>query len=114
VYEDEESQSTCMNTLTFSYTFEYDNDIVFFSYFQPYTYEDLKDYIWSLEKRKDECAPLRNMLKVQKLCDSIQGNTCYVLTVSENVNDMQSNSQKQVIMMTGRVHPGEANSSFMI
>jgi ABC-type thiamine transport system ATPase subunit len=54
------------------------------------------------------------MLKVQKLCDTILGNTCYVLTVTENVNDVQANAQKQVIMMTGRVHPGEANSSFMV
>ncbi len=54
VYEDEESQSTYLNTLSFSYTFDYDNDIVFFSYFQPYTYSDLKDYIFTLEKKRDE------------------------------------------------------------
>ena len=28
-------------TATFTYTFEYDDDLVFFSYFQPYTYSDL-------------------------------------------------------------------------
>ena len=27
-------------TLTFSYTFEYDNDVVFFAHFYPYTFTD--------------------------------------------------------------------------
>ena len=57
---------------------------------------------------------MRNMLKVQKLCDSIQDNTCYVLTITENVHDLNLNAQKQAIFMTGRVHPGESNSSFMV
>ena len=92
VYEDEESQSTYLNTLTFSYTFEYDHDVVFFSYFQPYTYSDLKDYIYSLEKRRDESTgPMKNTLKVQKLCDTIEGNPCYVLTISDNVHEPNSN-----------------------
>lgn len=30
-------------SLTFSYTFEFDNDIVFFSHFYPYTHRDLKN-----------------------------------------------------------------------
>jgi hypothetical protein len=29
-------------TATFTYTFEYDEDTVFFSYFQPYTFSDLQ------------------------------------------------------------------------
>jgi hypothetical protein len=40
-YDDEASQLTTMNTLSFQYEFEYENDIVFFSYFQPYTLRDL-------------------------------------------------------------------------
>ena len=112
VYEDEESQSTYLNTLSFSYTFEYDNDTVFFSYFQPYTYDDLKDYLYILEKKRDECPQLKNCLRVQKLCHTIDKNICYVLTISDNV--YEANMHKQVVFMTGRVHPGESNSSFMV
>lgn len=101
-----------MNTLSFSYTFEYDNDITFFSYFQPYTYEDLKDYIYLLEKKRDETAALKNSLRVQQLCKTIDGNPCYVLSISENV--LEANMHKQVVFMTARVHPGEANSSYMV
>ena len=86
---------------------------MFFSYFQPYTYADLKDYIFTLEKKRDESTgPMKNTLKVQKLCKTLEGNTCYVLTISENVNE--SNPNKQTILMTSRVHPGESNSSFMV
>lgn len=100
-----------LNTLSFTYTFEYDNDIVFFSHFQPYTYTDLKDYIYSL-KRKGQPDFIKNSLRVQKLCDTMQGNTCCVLSISDNV--YEANMQKQVIYLTARVHPGESNSSFMI
>lgn len=112
VYEDEESQCTTLNTLSFSYNFEYDNDTVFFSYFTPYTYDDLRDYVYTLEKRRDETPSLKNSLRVQKLCSTIDKNTCYILSISDNVHEL--NTHKQVIFMTGRVHPGESNSSFMV
>ena len=35
IYDSEESQMVNLNTLSFQYTFEHDNDIVFFSHFNP-------------------------------------------------------------------------------
>jgi murein tripeptide amidase MpaA len=84
---------------------------VFFAHFQPYTYSDLRDYIYSL-KRKGSPDFIRNCLRVQKLCDTLQSNTCYVLSITENV--YEANMHKQVIYLTSRVHPGESNSSFMV
>jgi len=46
IYEDEESQSVGLSTLSFSHTFEFDNDTVFFSHFQPFTLSDFKDYLF--------------------------------------------------------------------
>ena len=40
-------------TLTFSYTFEYDNDIVFFAHFYPYTFTDCEQYLARISS-KDE------------------------------------------------------------
>jgi hypothetical protein len=54
---------TYLNTLSFNFSFDYDEDIVFFSQFQPYTYEDLKDYLFSLTK-KYPADHLENSLKV--------------------------------------------------
>ena len=50
-FESEESMKINLNTLSFSYTFEYENDIVFFSYFQPYTLTDLEDLLFILKSK---------------------------------------------------------------
>lgn len=110
MYEDEEAQTLSLNTLSFTYTFEYDNDVVYFSYFQPYTFGDLKDHIYTI-KRKYPQDYLRNVMRIQKLCDSMLSNPCYVLSITENV--YETNMHKQVVYITSRVHPGESNSSFM-
>lgn len=39
------SYQRCYYSFTFSYRFEYDNDSVFFSYSQPYSYSDLLEDI---------------------------------------------------------------------
>ena len=76
-------------------------------------------------------------MKVEKLCDSLAGNPCYCLTITTDVKntDVKMNEQeiwefksksgefianddfkprnkhnKQVIVLTSRVHPGESNS----
>ena len=53
-FESEESMKINLSTLSFSYTFEYDNDIVFFSYFQPYTLTDLEDLLFILKTKFPE------------------------------------------------------------
>jgi hypothetical protein len=37
-----EEKTRVLYSLSFEYTFEYDNDVVFFSHFFPYTYRSLK------------------------------------------------------------------------
>lgn len=39
--EEQEEVKRTHYILSFSYTFLYDNDIVYFSHFYPYTYKDL-------------------------------------------------------------------------
>lgn len=43
-YDDEASRIVTLNTLSFCYEFEYENDITYFAYFQPYSLSDLEDY----------------------------------------------------------------------
>jgi hypothetical protein len=40
-FENDEAMNLPLNMLSFSYTFEYEHDIVFFAHFQPYTLSDL-------------------------------------------------------------------------
>lgn len=49
--------------MSFTYCFDYDEDIVFFSYFQPYTHNDLKDYLYSITK-KHSSEHLKSVLKI--------------------------------------------------
>ncbi len=75
-----------MNTLSFCYEFDYENDITFFSYFQPYTLSDLDDYLFQIHRKYDGNY-LQNIYKSEVLCNTIAGNPCYVLTITENVQD---------------------------
>lgn len=40
-------------SLRFSYTFEHNNDIVYFAYSYPYTFTQLTEYLDKLEANKD-------------------------------------------------------------
>jgi len=83
-FDSEESKKIGLNTLSFSYVFEYDHDTVYFSYFQPYTLTDLQDMMFMLKGKYPE-EHLNSILKIQKLCDSIAGNPCYLLTITSDV-----------------------------
>lgn len=83
-FDSEESKKLPLNTLSFSYVFEYDHDTVFFSYFQPYTLTDLQDMLYVLKTKYPE-EHLNSILKVNNLCDTIAGNPCYLLTITSDV-----------------------------
>ena len=108
-------------TLTFSFVFPYDDDTVWFAYALPYSYTDLESYLDELERD-----PSKNRLfKRGVLCNTIAGMKCEYLTISNPVNKdriplfekMQGQTgegRKKGVMVTGRVHPGETVSSYMM
>jgi hypothetical protein len=73
-----------LNTLSYCYEFEYENDTVFFAYFKPYTISDLEDYLFSIKKSYNP-EYLRQIYKHEKLCVTEDGNPCYVLTITDNI-----------------------------
>lgn len=83
-YESEESKLVSLNTLSFCYEFQYENDTVFFAYFKPYTTNDLEDYLFSIKKNYNS-EHLKQIYKCEKLCQTVDGNSCYVLTITDNV-----------------------------
>ena len=97
-------------TLTFSVTFHYDFDTVYFTHCYPYTYTDLCGYIKKLtnDPRK------KNRIRSSVLCQTIAGNDCELLTITSFPNDTEPIKGKKVIVMTSRVHPGESQASYMI
>lgn len=92
-------------TLTFSHTFEYDNDAVYFAYCYPYTFTELKNYLKQIERdpEKNKYCVIRN------LCETLAGNKCDYLTVTS-----RKTGNKKGVIISARVHPGESVGSWMM
>ena len=83
-------------TLSFTYNFKYENDEVYFAYAVPYTYSDLQDYISLLTN----CYP--EILRVDSICETLAGNLCQVITITENIDDYLSfESEKKIWNSSG-------------
>ena len=97
-------------TLSFTYTFT-GPDCVHFAYCCPYTYSDLQMYLQKLEN--DE--RIKVIMRRQKLCNTLMGNRCDLLTICEPVLiPDKPQASRPAIVVTGRIHPGEANASHAI
>ena len=67
-------------TLSFSYFFEKAGDKVFFAFCHPYTYTDLQTFL-----HKIETDPIkRKFVQRTRLCSTIAGNRCDLLTITSN------------------------------
>jgi len=106
--ESEKESTFYYSTLSFSAYTPYENDCVYFSYHYPYTYSDLQRYLNSLIKEVP-----KSIIQRQTLCQTIMGNDCDLLTITDFENENKK-MDKPYILLTGRVHPGESNSSFIL
>jgi hypothetical protein len=70
-----------MSTLSFCYEFKYDNDVVFFTHFAPYSYSDVFRYLCKLES--DE--KLKKFMRIDHICNSLGKVPMYCLTVTDNI-----------------------------
>lgn len=87
-------------TLTWTYTFSYDDDEVFFAYSYPFTFSHLDAYLQKCETD----AAMRRFFKRSLLCKTLAGNRVDVLTITEDHPD--DTLEKAYIIISGRVHPG--------
>nr|CCA14438.1 APS kinase/ATP sulfurlyase/pyrophosphatase fusion protein putative [Albugo laibachii Nc14] len=106
----EMSPARC-NTLSFRYTFQYDHDKVYFACLQPYTFTDLCEYCDNLEQDRERSP----YLKRSELCLTLAGNVCDLLTITSPARSRGTPyDQRRIVVISARVHPGEANSSWMV
>ena len=96
-------------SLTFTYTFAYDQDNVYFAYSVPYTYSDLRNDLQEIESNEAR----RINLSRKVLCKTLAGEDCEILTITSRDNNETLMSRKGVVI-TARVHPGETVSSWMM
>jgi hypothetical protein len=94
------------HSLEFEYTFEHDDDAVFFAYTFPYTYSMQRTYLTDLQKE-----PLKGRyLQRKPLCVELGGGESELLTIT---NPETPRRYKKVVVVSSRVHPGEANASWV-
>lgn len=70
-----------LSTLTFQYTFNYDNDIVFFSHFVPYTYSDHVNMLDQISVVPNAV----NFLRIDNLCNTLCNNPCHIITITDKI-----------------------------
>ncbi|CDW85188.1 zinc carboxypeptidase family protein [Stylonychia lemnae] len=99
--------------LTFTYQFEYPQDEVMFAYSLPYSYSLLQQHIEQYKEiqrqvYKNEDAIFDSTL----LCKSLSGLSIPLITIT----DFQDKKvdQKKIILIQGRVHPGETHASWIV
>ncbi|XP_070763219.1 cytosolic carboxypeptidase 4-like [Enoplosus armatus] len=103
-------------TLTFTITFKHSEDVCYLAYHYPYTYSALKAHLKVLQKSVD---PAAVFFRQQILCGTLAGNSCPVVTISacpasRGWKDMHQLRNRPCIVLTGRVHPGESNASWVM
>jgi len=100
------------STLTFTVQFEREGDLCYLACCYPYTYRgDLLPYLESLK----EDPQVKAICAVEALCYSLAGNKVSMLSITEPREEGHGEAtERPVVVFTGRVHPGESNSSWMI
>ena len=96
-------------TLSFNYKFQHDDDTVYFAYAFPYTYQDMMSDIYEIEQDKVK----REVMSRRTLCKTLGGIDCEMLTITEK-GDYKEMQEKQAVVISGRVHPGEVVGSWMM
>ncbi|CAL1595258.1 unnamed protein product [Knipowitschia caucasica] len=103
-------------TLTFSVTFKHCEDVCYLAYHYPYSYSALKAHLKVLQKSVD---PAKVFFRQQTLCGSLAENSCPLVTItacpaSRGWKDLHQLRNRAYIVLTGRVHPGEPNASWVM
>ncbi|KAH0787946.1 Clan MC, family M14, Zinc carboxypeptidase-like metallopeptidase [Histomonas meleagridis] len=95
-------------SLQFQICFPYADDEVCLCYAIPYTYSDL---LKSIDHWDNIAKP--GVFKHETLCSTDGGRDCPILTITSPNNTIPLEKRKY-IFITGRIHPGESNSSFLV
>ncbi|GMH79310.1 hypothetical protein TrLO_g8391, partial [Triparma laevis f. longispina] len=98
-------------TMTFEHTFENSSDVCFFAMCYPYTYTDLRKYLYNLQINDETNRNFRR----ERFCETLAGNEVDLVTVTEFGERGDKRLEKRLgVVITARVHPGESNASWIM
>ncbi|XP_069768186.1 cytosolic carboxypeptidase 4 isoform X3 [Narcine bancroftii] len=113
--EEKGQKAIAYYTLTFTVTFQHSKDVCYLAYHYPYTYSALMTHLHLLEQSLN---PDQIYFKHQVLCSTLGGNNCPVITITASPEPQPEKLQqfwdRQYVVLTGRVHPGESNASWVM
>nr|XP_023671106.1 cytosolic carboxypeptidase 4-like [Paramormyrops kingsleyae] len=103
-------------TLTFSVTFQHEEDVCYLAYHYPYTYSTLQAHLQILRQSVDR---RKVFFWEQSLCSSLGGNSCPLVTItacpaSHSWTHLHQLRNRPYVVLTARVHPGESNASWVM
>ncbi|KAL4641901.1 cytosolic carboxypeptidase 4-like [Arapaima gigas] len=108
--------SSAYYTLTFTVTFQHNDDVCYLAYHYPYSYSALQTHLQQLRKSVNT---RKVFFRQQNLCNTIVGNPCPLVTItacppSQSWKDLQQLRNRPYVVLTARVHPGESNASWVM
>lgn len=103
-------------TATFTVCFQHQYDVCYLAYHYPYTYTALKTHLCQWEGQVDHS---QVFFRHHTLCETLGGNAVPLLTITSQPHsrlkeDLEEFWSRPYIFLTGRVHPGESNSSWVM
>jgi len=105
------------HTLTFTVTFDHDNDKCFFAHCYPYTFTDAQMFLTGLHGDRARAATFTRAT----LCRSLAGNAVDVICISDPPVPLAALGKddalpdlggRECVLLTARVHPGETQASW--
>lgn len=103
-------EPTALYTLSFKFSLKHDLDEVYVAMCYPYTYTDIISFLDKI------CAPTEspNIIRRTSLCKTLAGNNLDMLIITNFTSSQDAIAKRKCVILSGRVHPGESNSSFVM
>ena len=115
LYKNINSKKKYYYSLSFDFTFKYDNDEIFFANCIPFTYTDLMKDLNYYQKYENSKFPF---FQRKTLCQTLLGNDLDYITINSSnkniINYNIENKKKEGIILFARQHPSETVSSYVI
>jgi hypothetical protein len=105
-----QKEPTTFYTLSFKFNVKYDNDEIFIAMCYPYTYSDSVSFLDKTCLTPD----IHSMLRRSTLCKTLAGNILDMLIITNFRSSQDNIAKRKCIILTGRVHPGESNASYIV